>query len=175
MIKIEAQYIGLLTGLLMVAGSLLSFYVLKVPIESNFQLLIYSIFTAGIIWSLFNYFKSSTVNIAFKDYFSVGFKTFVISTLLMALFTFVFFSYNTAFRDEKIAANSKLLLEEGNHLPQEIEENAKQLKKIFMLMMISSAMFRYLIIGAIATAAGAAFFSQKSKEAANGKVSNLKR
>lgn len=168
MTKIKGQYIGLLTGLLMIAGSLLSFYVLKLPIESNFQLVIYSIFTGGIIWSLFNHFKSSVTNISFKDYFSVGFKTFVISTLLMALFTFIFFSFNTAFRDEKIAANSKLLLEEGNHLPKEIEENAKQLKKIFMLLMISSAVFRYLIVGAIVTAIGAGFLSQKSKEAIKG-------
>ncbi len=167
MTKIKAQYISLLTGLLMVAGSLFSFYVLKLPIESNFQLVIYSIFTAGIIWSLFKYAKDNPEKNSFKEYFSAGFKTFVICTLLMAVFTFIFFSYNTGFRDQKIAENSAMLLKEGDHTPKEIEENAVQLKKMFMALMVSSAVFRYLIIGAIVTAIGAGFLSQKSRAAAH--------
>ena len=81
----------------------------------------------------------------------------------MALFTYVFFTINIDFRDAKIIENNKLLLAEGNHLPKEIEENAKQLKKLFMPIMISSAMFRYLIIGALVTVIGAGFLSTKNK------------
>jgi cobalamin synthase len=159
--QLKVQYIGLIAAIAMIAASLLSFYVLKLPIESNFQLLIYLIFTSAIVWNLYNHFTSEAANKSFKDYFSIGFKTFVIIAFLMAVFTYIFFSYNTTFRDDKIAENSRLLLLQGDHLPKEIEENTQQLKKLFMPIMISSAMFRYLIIGAIVTAITGGYLSTR--------------
>ena len=159
--RLKAQYIGLITGGLMIAASLFSFYVLKLPVESNFQLVVYLIFSAGILWSLINSFTFDADKKSFKDYFSVGFKTFVIVALLMAIFTYVFFSIHTEFRDAKIAENNRLILAEGNHLPQEIEGNANQLKKLFLPIMVSSAVFRYLIVGALVSAVGAGFLSNK--------------
>jgi len=163
--QLKAQHIGLITGATMIGISLVSFYQFKIPIESNVQLLIYGVFTAGIVCSLFIFHKTTAKAKNFKDYFSEGFKTFVIVALLMAVFTFIFFSYNTGFRDDKIAENNRLLLLEGNKLPKEIEENAKQLRKLFMPIMVSSAMFRYLIIGAIISLVGAGFLSQKKTTA----------
>ena len=159
--QLKAQYIGLITGGLMIAASLFSFYVLKLPVESNFQLVVYLIFAAGIVWSLINSFSFDADKKSFKDYFSVGFKSFVIVALLMAIFTYVFFSIHTEFRDAKIAENNRLILAEGNHLPQEIEGNANQLKKLFLPIMVSSAVFRYLIVGALVSAIGAGFLSNK--------------
>jgi hypothetical protein len=159
--QLKPQYIGLITGGLMIAASLFSFYILKLPVETNFQLLIYLLFSAGVVWSLLNSFIYEPDKTSFKDYFSAGFKTFVIVALLMAVFTYIFFSIHTDFRDAKIAENNKLLLAEGNHLLQEIEENSKQLKKLFLPIMVSSAVFRYLIIGALVSAVGAAFLSNK--------------
>lgn len=156
---------GLITGFLMILALLLSFYILKNPIESNFQLIVYGIYTAGIGWSLYDHYKLPGSSKGFKDFFSAGFKTFVIVVLLMSLYTFVFFSYNTGFRDDKIAENSKMLVIQGNHLPNEIEENAKKLKDMFMPLMISSAVFRYLIIGAMITAIAGGFLSNKAKTA----------
>ena len=164
---LKVQYIGLITATVMIVMSLLAFYVLQLPVESNFQWLIYLIFVAGIVWSLLSLFKSNVEAKSFKDYFSVGFKTFVIVAFLMALFTYIFFTININFRDAKIIENNRLLVAEGNHLPKEIEENAKQLKKLFMPIMISSAMFRYLIIGALVSVIGAGFLSIKNKENEN--------
>lgn len=159
--QLKAQHIGLITGGLMIVASLVSFYLLKLPVESNFQLMVYLIFSAGIVWSLLNSFTYDADKKSFKDYFAVGFKTFVIVALLMAVFTYVFFSIHTDFRDAKIAENNKLILAEGNHLPQEIEENSKQLKKLFLPIMVSSAVFRYLIVGALVSAVSAGFLSNK--------------
>ena len=145
----------------MIAASLFSFYVLHLPVESNFQLVVYFIFLAGVVWGLVAHYKTDTENKTFKDYFSAGFKVFVVVAFLMAIFTFIFFSFHTDFRDAKIADNNRLILAEGNHLPQEIEENARQLKKLFMPIMVSSAMFRYLIIGAVVSLVGAGFLSRK--------------
>ncbi len=153
---------GLLTGALMILASLFSLYALKNPVESYFQFVVYSIFTAGIVWSLISYSKLAVDKKSFNNYFSAGFKTFVVIALLMALFSYIYFSYNLQFRDDKIAENSRMLISQGNHLPKEIEENAAELKKMFMPMMLSAAIFRYLILGALITAVTAGFLSKKN-------------
>ena len=61
---------GLLTGTLMILASLFSLYVLKDPVESYFQYVVYTIFTAGIVWSLISYSKSATDKKSFSNYFS---------------------------------------------------------------------------------------------------------
>lgn len=153
---------GLLTGALMIAASLFSLYVLKNPVESQFQFLVYCIFCFGLSWSMVSYYRQGHDKKGFSNYFSVGFRTFVVVALLMAAFAYIYFSFHPQFRDNKIAENSKLLLQQGNHLPKEIEDNAVQLKKMFMPMMISAAIFRYLIIGALVTVIAAGFLSKKN-------------
>ncbi len=153
---------GLLTGAVMILASLFSLYVLKAPVESYFQFVVYTIFTAGIVWSLISYSKSGTDKKSFANYFSAGFKTFVVVALLMAAFAYIYFSFHPEFRDNKIAENSRMLLAQGNHLPKEIEENAAQLKTMFMPMMLSAAIFRYLILGALVTVIAAGFLSKKN-------------
>lgn len=153
---------GIITGALMVIVSLFSLYVLKNPFESYFQFIVYSVFCAGIVWSLLAYSKTAGDKNSFKDYFSIGFKTFVIVCLVMAVFTYIYFSLHTGFRDDKIAENNRLLILQGDHLPKEIEENTKQLKKMFMPLMISSAVFRYLLLGALITVIAAGFLSRKN-------------
>ncbi|MBC7889872.1 MAG: DUF4199 domain-containing protein [Ferruginibacter sp.] len=158
---------GLITGALMVTASLFSLYILKYPFESYFQFIVYSIFCLGILWGLITYSKKLTEKKSFKDYFSVGFKTFIVICLVMAVFTYIYFNLNTGFRDEKIAENTRLLVLQGDHLPKEIEDNSKQLKKMFMPMMISSAVFRYLILGALITIITAGFLSRKNTTVAS--------
>ena len=157
---------GLITGAGMVLASIFSLYLLKNPVESYFQFIVYSIFCLGLVWSLFDYSKSDSEKKSFKDYFSIGFKTFVVIALIMAVFTFAYFSGNPEFRDSKIAENSRLLIKQGDHLPNEIAANAVQLKKMFMPLMISAAVFRYLILGALITVIAAGFLSQKQKTVA---------
>jgi len=151
---------GFITGALMIIASLISSEILKNPLESYFQFIIYFLFTGGILWSLIAQTKKNGNTISFKDYFSIGFKTFIVVTLLMAGFAYIYFSFHTEFRDNKIAENSQLLLLQGDHLPKEIEENANQLKKMFLPLMISSAVFRYLIFGALITAITGGYLSK---------------
>ena len=153
---------GLLTGALMILASLFSLYVLKNPVESYFQFIVYIIFCAGVIWSLLSYSVMAADKKSFANYFSTGFKTFVVISLLMAAFAYIYFSFHVEFRDSKIAENSRMLLQQGNHLPKEIENNAVKLKKMFMPMMISAAIFRYLIIGALVTVIAAGSLSKKA-------------
>ena len=151
---------GLITGALMIIASLFSYYILKNPVESYFQFIIYFLYTVGIVWTLIAHSKKNGNTISFKDYFSIGFKSFIVVTLLMAGFAYIYFSFHTEFRDSKIAENNQMLLLQGDHLPKEIEENANQLKKMFLPLMISSAVFRYLILGAIITAISGGYLSK---------------
>ncbi|HAO46741.1 MAG TPA: DUF4199 domain-containing protein [Ferruginibacter sp.] len=163
MLPLNASKRGLITGMLMIAIILLFYYGLKYPLNGNEQYLIYSVYVAGIVWSLWAYMRSQEGTPTFKEYFSTGFRTFIVVTLLMVLFTFIFFSFDTAYRESGIAANNKLLLAEGNHTPAEIESNAQQLRKIFMPMMLGITTFKYLILGALITAVGAGFLSQRKQ------------
>ena len=154
---------GLITGLLMIVLSLFFFYVLKLPVNQKEQYIIFSVYIAGIIWSLFAYKQTATEGKTFKNYFSTGFKTFIVVTLLMVLYTFIFFKFNTAYRDAGIAENNAMLLKEGNHTPAEIESNANQLKQIFMPVMVGITTFKYLILGALVTAIISGFLSRKQQ------------
>ncbi len=145
----------------MICLALFFFYVLKLPVNQKEQYVLFSIYIAGIIWSLLSFKQSSSPDKSFKSYFSTGFKTFIIVTLLMVLYTFIFFKFNTSYRDAGIADNNKLLLQEGNHTAAEIESNAIQLKQIFMPVMVGITTFKYIILGALVTAVGSGFLSRK--------------
>jgi hypothetical protein len=154
---------GLVTGLLMIGLALLFFYVLKLPLNQKDQYALFTVYIAGIAWSLFSYKQSDASDKNFKSYFSTGFKTFIVVTLLMVLYTFLFFKFNTAYRESGIAENNQLLLKEGNHTTAEIESNAKQLRQIFMPVMVGIATFKYLILGALVTAIGSGYLSRKQQ------------
>jgi hypothetical protein len=161
--KINATKKGLVTGFVMAGVLLFFFYALKLPFNGTEQYAVYFVYMAGIIWSLYAFGQSNAENKTFKEYFSAGFKTFIVVTLLMVVFALIFFSFDTSVRESGIAENNKLLLAEGNHTPAEIESNAAQLRKIFMPMMVGITTFKYLILGALITAVGAGFLSQKKQ------------
>ena len=160
--NLNATKKGLVTGIVMIGLSLFFYYVLKLPVNEKEQYALYAAYTAGIVWSLFAH-KYSSADKNFKSYFSTGFRTFIVVTLLMVLFTFIFFTFDTTYRDAGIAENNALLLKEGNHTAAEIEGNAKQLKKIFMPVMMGMITFKYLILGALVTAIGSGFLSSKQQ------------
>ena len=160
--NLNATYKGMVTGLLMIAVSLLFFYILKFPVNGKNQLVILGIFIAGVLWSLIS-FKMKTVSTAgFKDYFSEGFKTFIVVALLMAVFTFVFYKLNPQILENTIKENNILVLKEGDHTPAEIEANADKLRSIFMSMMLAINTIKYLLLGALVSLIAAGFFSKKN-------------
>ncbi len=152
---------GFITAIIMIVLALIFFYVLKQPFDSNYQFIIYAVYAAGIIWCLLDFKKTAPENSKFKDYFSAGFKMFVIVTLIMVFFVLIFFYLNPQITGARLAENNKLLLAEGNHTPAEIEKNANEMKRIFIPMMLGITTFMYLFLGALITAITAAFLSSK--------------
>lgn len=152
---------GFITAVIMIGLALFFFYGLKKPFDSSYQFIIYTVYTAGIIWCLLDFKKSAPENSKFKDFFSAGFKMFVIVTLIMVFFVLIFFYLNPQITDTRLAENNKLLLSEGNYTPAEIDKNANQMKRIFIPMMLGITTFMYLFLGALITAITAAFLSSK--------------
>jgi hypothetical protein len=158
--NLNARNKGILTGSVMVIVLLLLYYGLHRPITGASEFIVYAIYTAGILWCLYEYKKNTCTKMKFKDYFATGFKTFIIVVLIMVLFTFIFYKLNMQLVTNSIEENNTLLLKEGNKTPVEIAANAAQMKKIFMPMMLGITTFKYLILGTLITAIGAGFLSQ---------------
>jgi glucan phosphoethanolaminetransferase (alkaline phosphatase superfamily) len=161
--KISSRNIGLITAALMVASSLVMFYVFKQPETGNTKYMAYSIYALGVILSLFLYSKSVGTDKEFGSYFSEGFKTFVIVVLVMAIFTFVFYKINPQILANTLLQINKVNSLDPNKTAAEVLENSNKVKSIFMPMNIAINTVIYLILGAIISVIGAGFLSQKNK------------
>jgi glycerol uptake facilitator-like aquaporin len=158
--NISAKYIGLITGALMVLVSLVMFYQFHYPDTGTVKYVCYSIYTFGIIVSLLN-FKKDNGEKDFKDYFSEGFKTFVVVCLIMALFTWVFYKMNPQIFDKIIAEINKINAQDPNKTTQEVIENGEKIRSIRIPMTVAINTIMYMVIGALVTLIGAGFLSQK--------------
>lgn len=160
--KINATYKGIFTGALMIVLSIVFFYLLKYPVNGDNQIVILIIYLLGIIWSQLSLKKKGGIY-SFKEYFSEGFKTFIVITLFMVAYTFVFYKLNTQILETAIKDNEALVLKQGDHTPAEITANSDKLRNIFMPMMLAINTIKYLLLGAIVSLIGAGFLSQNSK------------
>ncbi len=160
--KLSAKYIGLIAGGLMVAVSLLMFYTLHLPEQGTVKYICYGIYTAAIVLGLANFKAGNAQEKTFKNYFSEGFKVFVVITLIMAVFTIIFYKMNPQIIDHSLAEINKYNVADANKTPAELADNGKEFKKIFIPMTVAITTFMYLILGALVTLVGAGLFSQKN-------------
>jgi hypothetical protein len=159
--NIQAKYIGLITGGIMVIISLLLFYQFKFPDTGTVKIICYSIFSVSIIITLLNFKQASNEEKTFKDYFSEGFKMFVVVVLIMAVFTFVFYKLNPQIFEGILAEINKYNAADVNKTAVDVTENSDKLRRAFMPMTVATNTIMYLIIGALVTVCGAGFLSQK--------------
>ncbi|MBS1755210.1 MAG: DUF4199 domain-containing protein [Ferruginibacter sp.] len=158
--NINATNKGLLTGIIMIALSLI-FYYTGQPFESPLQYVIYIVYAAGIVWTIFDYSKSGKNSNKFGDFFLQAFKCFIVVALLMVVFTFVFNKLHPEFRDEMAKAYGDELIKKGNSTPAEVQANIDKMKQYYLTMLISSAIFGYLLTGAAISAVASLFFIKK--------------
>lgn len=176
--KLKSTYKGLITGTLMVLLSLFFFYRMHFEPTGPNQMWVIILFIAGVIWSLLDFHHSPlAVGAKFKDYFSQGFKTFIIVTLLMVLYTGIFYKLNPGILEAVIVKNEAMILKMGDKTPAEISENSSKLRSIFMPMTISLTTVTYLIFGAITTLIGSLFLKnargERATEITNENLSSL--
>lgn len=132
------------------------FYGMKLPHDDPSQLIVIVIYIIGIIWSLISVHRSSD-ELTFKNYFSEGFKTFIVMTLIIVLFKGFFFYFNPQIVEQFIAQNEAAVLKEGNHTLPEIKQNSEQLKNVFMPMTLSLTTVTYMVFGALTSVIGGLF------------------
>lgn len=163
MTKITPAIKGLITGILMVAVGL-ALHFAKVEPTSALQYISYFIYGLGIVWAVQEFFKQSGGTARFGEMFNQGFRCFVVVTLIMAVFTIIFYKSNEQIIHEKAEFTSKELLKtDKNRTPAEIEEMVANGKKYFIPMATSMTVFQYLFVGAIVTAATAGSLSLRKK------------
>lgn len=160
--NLTATHKGIITGSLMITVSVICFYALKLPENGKNQVVTWVIFIGGIVWSLVAFKLKGLPKAAFKDYFSEGFKTFIVVAFFMAVFTFVFYKLNPQILENAIKENNILVFKEGDHTPAEIEENANKLRNIFMPMMLATKTVLYLFIGSLVSLIAAIMLRSKN-------------
>lgn len=158
--NLNATKKGLIAGIIMIGLSLLFFYTGQ-PFESPLQYLIYIVYAAGIVWTVYDFSRSEENTNKFADFFLQGFKCFIVITLLMVAFTFIFNKLHPEFKDEMAKAYTDELVKKGNTTADEILKKTEQMKQYYLTMMISGAIFGYLMIGAVITAVASLFFMKR--------------
>lgn len=147
--KLTATYKGLITGAVMIAVSLFLFYGMKLDHDDPSQLAVIGIYITGVVWSQVSLHRPSDGALSFKNYFSEGFKAFIVMTLMMVLFKGFFYYFNPQILEGIIAENEKIVLKEGNYTLAEVKNNSEQLRKIFMPMTLSLTTVTYLVFGTV--------------------------
>ena len=131
------------------------------PFDSPLQYLIYIVYAGGIVWTIYEFSKSEGNTNKFGAFFLQAFKCFIVITLLMVVFTFVFNKLHPEFKEDMVKAYTDELVKKGNSTPAEILKNIESAKDYYLTMLISGAIFGYLIIGAVISAATSLMFIKR--------------
>lgn len=159
--QISSTYKGLITGLLMLGVSL-GIYYLKGGFENNLQYITYALYVTGILWALMSFKNSASEKKSFKNYFTEGFKCFIVIAFVMVLFTLIFTKLHPELKEQMATAYRAGLVSKGNYTPPEIDKMVLQAKEYYVTMLVSMAIFGYLVIGSIVTLVGSVALSRKN-------------
>lgn len=129
--------------------------------SNNFIFLVYLIYAIGIIWTLYDFKRTGEHTGKFKEFFNQGFRCFIVVTLFMVVYIFVFYKLNI---EESVGPLRQSLEAEKNKTPAEIEDAVKSFRKNYPTFRAGFSLFQYLVIGALVTGIGAGFFTQKSRD-----------
>lgn len=161
MSRINATRKGIIIAAAIIIVSLILFYIFKLPENGKSQYVILVSFIIGLLWTMIDFHRSQTASTKFKEYFTEGFKMFIVVTLLMVVYTFIFHTLNPQIMEKGIEENNALIAREGNRTAAEISENANKLRSIFMPMMLFLTTMKFLILGTLVTVVTAGFLSQQ--------------
>jgi hypothetical protein len=153
---------GTITSVLMIAVILLSFHQI-IPDKLSPENFVYILYGAGIAWALIAYQNQPDFTGKFKDNFAQGFKTFMVITLIMSVFTFVFNYQHPEFAKESAQKFKTEMIQENKKTPAEIETATAEFEKQFSVMILSGSIFGYLIFGAVVTLVTSLFLTRRNQ------------
>jgi hypothetical protein len=160
--KLTATYKGLIAGTLMVLVSF-GIYAAKGNFENNLQYITYGIYVGAIVWALYDYHQSAGENKRFKNYFTQGFKCFIVIVFVMVLFTYFFSVMHPELKEEMAGKYRADLALQKNYTPAEIDKMVDTARGYFNVMLVSMAIFGYLIIGAMTTVVAGLIMMRKKR------------
>jgi glycerol uptake facilitator-like aquaporin len=154
---------GLITAVVMLGLTLFIFYSNQ-PADSKLNYLVFVLYVAGIVWTLIEFHRFVNPAAKFSELFGQGFRCFIVITFIMVAFTGIFSAAHPEFA-ENDAKNYREYLDKEvkDKTPAEKDEMAANAKKHYTTGLVYSAIFGYLIIGSIATAAGSVIILLRRK------------
>ncbi len=158
--RISPAIKGLLTALVMIGLTLL-YDANKSSMDPRWQYLVYLIYAAGISWTLLDFRRQGPGKNNFAAFFGQGFRCFIITTIVMVAFTAVYLKRHPELAAQEATVTREYYIRQGDKTPPEIDEIARKAKKQYPLAVISLSIFRYLIIGAVLSAAGSALLTRR--------------
>lgn len=136
------------TALLMMVISWLGF-LNYISNPTTTQLSVYGFYALSTWYLLFFNRKESQ---AFKDFFQIGFRHFILVTLLMALFSYLFIQLHPNLVEDSAIQLRTTLQNTNNRTPAEIERDVKLFIEGYPTAMVSRTIFGYLVVGSLVTA-----------------------
>ncbi|MCH5720870.1 DUF4199 family protein [Niabella hibiscisoli] len=160
--KLTSTIKGLITGLLMV-GITLALTDDSGGELSAIKFVAVAIYGIGIVWSIVSFgLKNKTGG--FKDYFNQGFRCFVMATLVLAIYCFVFWKINPVLMEQNIqATKAERIKTAKDRTMAEIEQEAVQTRKYYIPFQVSGVVFSNLLVGVMVTFATSGLLYLRNK------------
>jgi hypothetical protein len=114
------------------------------------------ILIAGIIWACISYANDMNRAVTFGNVFAHGFKTTAVITVIMIVFTVIYFLVFPEIKEEAMVLGRQKLEEQGQLTDDQIDTALGITQKFFLPITIGSIMLIYLFIGVCASLVGAA-------------------
>jgi hypothetical protein len=144
--KISPALKGLLTALVMITVTLLIDHY-RDDLDPRIQYSVFILYAFGVLWTLIDARK---VVSGIGALFAYGFRCFIVVTLLMISFTYIYIRFHPELAQQE-AAGVREYYQGKDKTPPQIEELAETAKKQYPVAVISISIFRYLIIGAVSS------------------------
>lgn len=149
--KLTPAIKGGITGALMIIVSVLVFNA-GLPSGSPIHYLVFAIFGGGIIWALIAYKNSAAFTGKFGDLFNQGFRTFIIATLMIVIYTGVLVKTHPELSELEKKGTIEYYRKQGNKTEKEIEIEGERAKKNYFTSVIALTIPGFLVVGALTTA-----------------------
>ncbi len=152
---------GLVVALILIVFGLITYFTGQTQ-NKALGSVAFVIFLAGIIFSCVQYAKQMNGDVTFGNVFAHGFKTTAVIIVIEAVYTFI--SYKFLFPDmlEKgLEIARKSMEEKKNMTDEQIAQALSITRKFYMPITIGSIILFFGVLGAIASAIGAAVAKKK--------------
>ncbi|HQV05523.1 MAG TPA: DUF4199 domain-containing protein [Chitinophagaceae bacterium] len=156
---------GIIISVLMI-GLILYIYSFGKNANPNLQYFVYITYAIGIVWALVSFRKTAACTGRYGNLFSHGFKFFIIVTLFMTIFYWIFNNAHPEFKETMATAYKEQLdkkVVNNEMLPTEVDDAVAAYKKQYTLRLVSGAIFGYLIMGVAVTAFISVFLIKRKK------------